>query len=68
MKKFNKSLIAGALLSAVSGAVMVAPAQADPVQKPFEKCQQWPQYDLKRLPEDNCSDSKPVIEPGPYTS
>lgn len=66
MKKFNKSILAGALTGA---AIMAGPmvAKADPV-KPFEKCQQWPQYDLKRLPQDNCSDSKAVDKAGSYTS
>ena len=63
----KRNIFAGALTGA---AIMAAPiaAQAEPVQKPYEKCQQWPQYELKRLPQDNCSDSKPADKAGTYTS
>ena len=63
-----KTKFATILLSAVTGAaIMSSPVIAEAAPVVDRKCE-WPQYKLKPLPQDNCSNGKFVHDGGTYTS
>jgi hypothetical protein len=63
-KKFNTAILMSALTGA---AIMASPVVAEAAPVVDRKCE-WPQYKLKSLPQDNCSNGKSVHDAGPYTS